>query len=140
MTTIRDSVDVAVPVRTAYDQWTQFESFPAFMAGVDQVHQITDTRTRWATKVAGVEREFHAEITERHPDERIAWTSIDGPNHAGMVSFDRLDDRTTRVTLQMAFAPEGVVEKAGAALGMITARAEGDLKRFKKFVESKAGR
>jgi len=133
--TIQDSVDVAVPVSTAYNQWTQFESFPAFMSGVEEVHQLTPTRTHWKTNVNGVRREFDAEITEQHPDERVAWTTIDGLHHAGVVTFHRLDDQTTRVSLQLEFQPEGLTEKAGAALGVVGMQAKGDLARFKEFIE-----
>lgn len=136
MKTVEDSVDVAVPVRTAYNQWTQFERFPEFMAGVEQVSQLTETRTHWQTKVAGVRREFDAEISEQHPDERIAWHTVGGPYHAGVVTFHRLDDRNTRVTLQMEFDPEGIAEKAGAALGVVDWQSKGDLKRFKEFIEA----
>ena len=135
MKSIQDSIDVAVPVTTAYNQWTQFESFPAFMSGVEQVHQISDTKTHWKTNVAGVQREFDAEITEQHPDERVAWRTVDGLHHAGVVTFHRLDDRHTRVTLQMEFEPEGLAEKAGAALGVVGYQTKGDLSRFKEFIE-----
>jgi uncharacterized membrane protein len=133
---IQDSIDVAVPVTTAYNQWTQVESFPAFMFGVEQVSQITETRTHWRTRVAGAEREFDAEITEQHPDERIAWRTVDGVHHSGVVTFHRLDDRRTRIMLQLEFAPEGIIEKAGAALGVLGRQTEGDLARFKEFIES----
>ena len=135
-TTVEKSVDVAVPVRTAYNQWTQFESFPQFMEGVEGVEQVTDTRTHWRTKIAGVQREFDAEITEQHPDERVAWRTVDGPHQAGVVTFHRLDDAHTRVMLQLEYHPDDLVEKAGTALGMVQRRAEGDLKRFKQFIES----
>lgn len=135
MKSIQDSIDVAVPVTTAYNQWTQFESFPAFMSGVEQVHQISDTKTHWKTNVAGVQREFDAEITEQHPDERVAWRTVDGLHHAGVVTFHRLDDRHTRVTLQMEFEPEGLAEKAGAALGVVGYQTKSDLSQFKEFIE-----
>ncbi|HEY7596698.1 MAG TPA: SRPBCC family protein [Actinophytocola sp.] len=137
MTTIQKSVDVATPVRTAYNQWTQFESFPNFMEGVDEITQQTPTRTHWKTSIGGVNREFDAEITEQHPDERVAWRSVDGPSHAGVVTFHRLDDRTTRVHLQMEYEPESVTEKAGSALGVVDHRIEGDLERFKQFIEKR---
>src|SRR3954447_16156638 len=113
MTTIEKSVDVAAPVRTAYNQWTQFESFPAFMEGVNRIipeappptHPETTTRPHWETTIGGVAREFDAEITEQHPDERVAWRSVDGPPHAGVVTFHRIDARTTRVHLQMEYEP-----------------------------------
>jgi len=139
MTTLEKSVDVSTPVRTAYNQWTQFESFPNFMEGVDEITQQTPTRTHWKTSIGGVTREFDAEITEQHPDERIAWHSVDGPQHAGVVTFHRLDDSTTRVHLQMEYAPETLTEKAGAALGMVGHRIQGDLDRFKQFVEKRSG-
>jgi ribosome-associated toxin RatA of RatAB toxin-antitoxin module len=135
MTTIEKSVDVAATVRAAYNQWTQFESFPSFMEGVDQITQQTQTQTHWRTSIGGVTREFDAEITEQHPDERVAWRSVSGPPHSGVVTFHRIDDRTTRVHLQMEYAPESLTEKAGAALGVVGHRVQGDLLRFKDFIE-----
>ncbi|HZB47890.1 MAG TPA: SRPBCC family protein [Mycobacteriales bacterium] len=137
MSTVEKSIDVDVPVRTAYNQWTQFESFPQFMDGVDRIDQTSDTMTHWVTSIGGVKREFDAQITEQHPDERVAWTSVDGPKQAGVVTFHRLDDNKTRVMLQMDYEPEGVVENVGDKLGIVTRRAEGDLKNFKKFIESR---
>jgi uncharacterized membrane protein len=137
MTTTEASIDVDVPVRVAYDQWTQFEEFPHFMAGVEEIRQIDDRRAHWRTKVAGVEREFDTEITEQHPDERIAWTSTSGPKQAGVVTFHRLDEAKTRVMLQMEFDPEGVVEQLGDKLGVVKGVANFDLGRFKSFVESR---
>jgi uncharacterized membrane protein len=136
-TTVIKSVDVAVPVSTAYNQWTQFESFPQFMEGVEEITQLTDTRTHWRTSIAGVHREFDAEITEQHPEERVAWQTVDGSHHAGVVTFHRLGDLSTRVTLQMEYEPESLTEKAGTALGVVQKRAESDLKRFKEFIESR---
>jgi uncharacterized membrane protein len=137
VTSVQDSVDVAVPVTTAYNQWTQFESFPEFMSGVEEVRQVTDTRTHWKTKIGGVEREFDAEITEQHPDERIAWRALEGVRQAGVVTFHRLDDQHTRVSLQLEFEPEGVTEKAGSAFGAVGYRVKGDLNKFKQFIESR---
>ena len=137
MSTVEQSIDVDVPVRTAYDQWTQFESFPKFMDGVERIDQISDTRTHWVTKIGGVEREFDAEITEQHPDERVAWRAVDGPTQAGVVTFHRLDQDTTRVMLQMEVEPEGVVEKVGDALGLVKHRTKQDLERFKEFIEDR---
>lgn len=136
-TTVTKSVDVAVPVRTAYNQWTQFESFPQFMEGVDEITQLTDTKTHWRTSIAGVHREFDAEITEQHPEERVAWRTVDSPHHAGVVTFHRLDDARTRVTLQMDYEPESLTEKVGTALGIVQNRAEGDMQRFKEFIEAR---
>ena len=137
MGTVEKSIEVRVPVRTAYDQWTQFESFPQFMDGVDRIDQISPTTTHWVTSIGGVHREFDAEITEQIPDERIAWTAVDGPKQAGVVTFHRLDPDTSRIMLQMDFEPEGVVETAGDKLGVVGRRVEGDLKRFKSFIESR---
>jgi uncharacterized membrane protein len=137
MSTIQESVDVNVPVRTAYNQWTQFEDFPAFMEGVEEVKQITDTRLRWRAEIAGVEREWEAAIDEQRPDERIAWHAIDGPKNAGVVTFHRLDDSKTRIMLQLEFEPDDALEKTGDALGLVKRRARGDLERFKEFIESR---
>ena len=137
MASVQESVDVDVPIRVAYDQWTQFESFPQFMGGVERITQIDETRTHWVTNIDGVKREFDAEITEQHPDERVAWTSTDGPKHAGVVTFHRLDADKTRVMLQLDYEPEGLVEKVGDKLGIVGRQAEGDLERFKKFIESR---
>jgi uncharacterized membrane protein len=132
---ITESIDVAVPVRTAYDQWTQFESFPLFMSGVDEVRQTDDTHTHWKISMGGVTREFDAEITEQIPDERVAWTSRSGTKHAGVVTFHQLDPQTTRVTLQLDTEPHGIVEKIGDKLGVPAHQASTDLKRFKTFIE-----
>ena len=135
MGTITESIDVGVDVTTAYDQWTQFESFPEFMEGVDEVRQIDDTHLHWVTSVGPVTREFDATVTEQHPDERVAWKSDDGPEHAGVVTFHRLDDQATKVTVQMSIDPEGFVENVGDKAGILDHRVKGDLKRFKEFIE-----
>jgi uncharacterized membrane protein len=137
MSTTEQSVEVNVPIKVAYDQWTQFEEFPQFMEGVESIRQVSDTRTHWSTAIAGVKREFDAEITEQHPEERIAWKSVDGPNHAGVVTFHRLDDARTRIMLQLDIDPEGIVETVGDKLGFIDRRAAGDMKRFKEFIEAR---
>jgi len=137
MSTVERSIEVGVPVTTAYNQWTQFESFPQFMDGVVRIDQISPTTTHWVTSIGGVHREFDAEITEQNPDERIAWTSVDGPKQAGVVTFHRLDENTSKVMLQMDFAPEGLVETAGDKLGVVGRRIQGDLERFKSFIESR---
>ncbi|MEU7859961.1 SRPBCC family protein [Nonomuraea sp. NPDC049141] len=139
MSTIEHSVDVQVPVRVAYNQWTQFESFPEFMEGVESVKQLSDTRTAWVTEIAGVKREFEAEITEQHPDERVAWRSTDRPHQAGVVTFHHLDPNTTRVTLQMEYDPEGFIETAGDWLQIVRLRIRNDMERFKSFIESRGG-
>ena len=137
MSTIEQGIEVNVPVRTAYNQWTQFEDFPQFMEGVQEVKQITDTRLRWRAEIFGVEREWEAEIDEQRPDERIAWHALDGTTNAGVVTFHRIDDGVTKVMLQLEIEPEGIVEKAGDVLGIIGTRTKGDLERFKKFIESR---
>jgi len=139
MTTIEEGIEVEVPVKTAYNQWTQFEQFPLFMEGVEEVRQVSDTRNHWRAEIAGIEREFDTEITEQRPDERIAWTTVDGPKQAGVVTFHRLDEGKTKVMLQMEFDPEGIVEQVGDKLGFVTTRVKGDLKRFKDFIETRGG-
>ncbi len=134
---VTKSVDVAVPVRIAYNQWTQFEEFPRFMEGVQEIRQLDDRTTHWKTEIAGVKREFDAQITEQLPDERVAWTSVGGTKQAGVVTFHRLDPEHTRVTAQMEFEPDGMLEKAGDLLHVIDRRVEGDLKRFKEFIENR---
>ena len=137
MSTIEQSVEVDVPVRTAYNQWTQFEEFPRFMEGVEQVQQLTDTRLHWIAKIAGAQREWDAEITEQIPDQRIAWKTMAGAQNDGVVTFHRVGDGRTKVMLQLEFDPEGFVEKAGDALGIVRARTHGDLERFKDFIEAR---
>ena len=136
-TNVLESIDVHVPVRTAYNQWTQFESFPQFMEGVERIDQISPTTTHWVTKIAGVTREFDAELTEQHPDERVAWTTEDGTHQSGVVTFHRIDGGTTRVTLQLDHDPQGFVEKVGDALGIVQRRIKGDLANFKEFIEAR---
>ena len=119
MASVQESVDVDVPIRVAYDQWTQFESFPQFMGGVEKITQIDDTHTHWVTNIDGVKREFDAEITEQHVEERVAWTSTNGEaKHAGVVTFHRLDDAKTRVMIQIDWEPEGLVEGAAGPGGL----------------------
>jgi uncharacterized membrane protein len=138
MGTVTEHVDVAVPVRTAYNQWTQFEEFPRFMEGVTEVRQVSDTMTHWVTEVGGKKREFDAKITEQLPDERVAWTSTAGDvKQAGVVTFHRLDDAHARVTAQMELEPEGIAEKTADALGLISRRVKGDLERFKEYIEER---
>jgi uncharacterized membrane protein len=137
MSKILESIDVDVPVRVAYDQWTQFEEFPRFMEGVQQVEQLTDTTLRWTASIAGVEKTWQADITEQTPDQRIAWNATSGAENAGVVTFHRLDDERCRVTLQLDVDPEGLLEAAGDALGFVQRRAKGDLERFKEFIEQR---
>jgi uncharacterized membrane protein len=137
MPTIEQSIEVNVPVSTAYNQWTQFEEFPEFMEGVESVTQLDDTHLRWVADIAGKRHEWKAEISEQRPDERVAWHATDGKKNAGVVTFHRLDDQKTRVMVQMDWQPEGAVEQAGAAVGADDRRVKGDLERFKKFIEAR---
>jgi uncharacterized membrane protein len=140
MSTIEQSIEVNVPVSTAYNQWTQFESFPRFMEGVERIEQVDDTMTHWVTSIGGVDREFNAKITEQVPDERVSWTTVDDePRQAGVVTFHHVAPDTTRVMLQMDFEPESLKEKAGDRLGLVERRVKGDLERFKSFIESEGG-
>ena len=137
MTTIEKSIEVDLPLPTVYNQWTQFEEFPRFMEGVEEVRQVDDTHLHWCAEIGGQRREWDAEITEQKPDERIAWTSRDGAKNAGAVTFHRLDEEKTKVMLQLEFDPEGVAETVGDKLGFVSRRAEGDLERFRDFVEAR---
>ncbi len=136
MATHEASIEVDRPVRTVYNQWTQFESFPRFMDGVEKITQVDDKRVHWVTRVAGVEREFDTEITEQDPDQRIAWKSTGGTTHAGVVTFHRVGESRTRVMLQMEVEPEGLTEKVGDMAGFVQRQVKGDLDRFKGFIES----
>lgn len=138
MKTIEESIEIQVPLTTAYNQWTQFESFPQFMEGVERVEQRGDTRLHWVAEVAGEKREWDAEITEQHPDHRVAWKAVgqDGPN--GVVTFHRLDDANTKVMVQMEYDPEGMKESLGSIVGLDSHRVKGDLEKFKEFIESRS--
>lgn len=137
MATLHETVEVDVPVSTAYNQWTQFESFPEFMRGVESVEQIDETSLHFRTDIAGVRREYNAQITEQLPDRRIAWVSTDKPRNAGEVSFESLGPEQTRVTVALEWEPEGLVEKAGSAVHADSHQISADLKRFKQFIESR---
>ncbi|MFI6105279.1 SRPBCC family protein [Streptomyces sp. NPDC051310] len=140
MSTVKEAVEVEVPVHTAYNQWTQFESFPEFMEGVEEVRQLDDRHNHWVTKIAGVQREFDTEIIDQLPDERIAWRTTSGDTRQkGMVSFQRLDDTHTRVELVMDIEPSGAAEKAADMTGTIDRRVKGDMRRFKEYIETRGG-
>lgn len=139
MSTITESVEVDVDVRSAYDQWTQFESFPHFMAGVEKVEQLDETHLHWVTSIGPVEREFDATITEQTPDQVIAWRSDSGPEHAGRITFEQAGAGRTKVTAEMSIDPEGFLEKAADTTGLVDKRVKGDLERFKEFIESRDG-
>jgi uncharacterized membrane protein len=137
MSTIEKSIDVNVPVRTAYNQWTQFEEFPQFMEGVREVKQLDDRRLHWRAEIGGKEKEWDAQITEQVPDQRIAWRSISGSSNAGIVTFSPLSENSSRITVRMDYDPEGLTENVGDTLGVVSQRVEGDLARFKKFIETR---
>ena len=132
---IESEIEVDVPVQVAYNQWTQFESFPSFMEGVERVEQVDDKHVRFVAQVAGKEKEWNAEIVDQDPDRYIAWRSTSGDRNDGSVSFEALGQDRCRITLLMTYSPETVVEKAGSALGLVKARVEADLRRFKEFIE-----
>jgi uncharacterized membrane protein len=137
MSVIEKSIEINVPVRAAYNQWTQFEEFPKFMEGVTQVKQIDDKHLHWKADIGGKEKEWKAEITEQIPDERIAWTSRGGAINAGVVTFHRLSDSKSKVMLQMEYDPQGFVENVGDAIGVVSQRVQGDLERFKQYIENR---
>lgn len=137
MSTVEESIDVEAPVNTVYNQWTQFEEFPKFMEGVDEIRQLDARHLHWVASFGGSRHEWDAEITEQHPDERVAWRNTDGKDNAGVVTFHKISDNTTRITVQMDFVPEGIKEKVGAALGAADRRVKGDLERFKDMLESR---
>jgi uncharacterized membrane protein len=136
MAQVVETVEVDVPVHTAYNQWTQFEEFPEFMSGVESITQVSDTRNHWVTKIAGVQREFDTEITEQLPDERVAWQSVAGEvRHAGVVTFRPIGAGSSEVRIELDWEPSGATEKAGAVVGADDHQVKADAKRFKKFIE-----
>ena len=139
MARVEAAIDVAVPVRTAYEQWTQFEEFPSFMDGVRRVTQLDDTHLQWQAEVAGKQVDWQAEITQQEPDRRIAWRPVGGDGPAGAVTFEPLNAEATRVLVQMTWEPDGVAEKVGAAFGVDDLQVREDLERFRDMVERRAG-
>jgi uncharacterized membrane protein len=137
MDTIEKSIEINVPVKTAYNQWTQFEEFPRFMEGVEQVRQLDDTHLHWVANIGGKRVEWDATITEQIPDKRIAWYSEGERKQSGIVFFEPVGENSTRVTLRIDYEPEGVMEETGDKLGFVSRRVEGDLQRFKDFIESR---
>jgi uncharacterized membrane protein len=135
MSTMEETIEIDVPVTTAYNQWTQFEEFPKFMEGVREVRQLDDTHLHWRAEIGGKEEEWDAEITEQVPDTRIAWRSTGGMQNSGTVSFYDLSDSRTRIVLKMEYGPKGFIEEVGDALGIVKMRTSGDLRRFKEFLE-----
>jgi uncharacterized membrane protein len=134
---VEDSIEVEVPVSTAYNQWTQFEEFPNFMNDVEEVRQVDDTHLHWRARIAGKDEEWDAEITHQVPDKRIAWRSTSGPPNSGAVTFQSLGADRTRITLRMSYRPPGLLEKVGDALGVVKMEIAGNLKRFSDFIESR---
>ena len=134
---VEETIDVQVPVSTAYNQWTQFEDFPKFMSGVEEVRQLDDTHLHWRARVAGKEEHWHSEITSQIPDKRIAWRSTSGPRNSGVVSFQSLSPDSTRITLRMEYEPSTLIEKIGSAFGAVSFEMSGNLQRFADFLESR---
>ena len=137
MSTIEKSIEVNVSVRTAYNQWTQFEEFPKFMEGVKEVRQLDDRHLHWKAEIGGKEKEWDAEITEQTPDQRIAWTSQGGAPNEGIVTFQPLSNATSKIQLQVAYDPQGLLENVGDAVGVVSLRVQGDLERFKAYIEAR---
>jgi uncharacterized membrane protein len=138
MERIERSVEVDVPVRTAYDRWTRFEEFPRFMKGVERVDQLDDNTLHWIVEIGGVRKEWDAKIVRQEPDREIRWVGFGQPDNEGAVTFEPSGSERTRVTVSMGFEPEGLVEKAGDALGIVAARVEGDVQRFKDMIEERS--
>jgi ribosome-associated toxin RatA of RatAB toxin-antitoxin module len=137
MATVQESITVDVPVRQAYNQWTQFEDFPNFMSGVDAVRQLDDTTVHFETSIAGVKREYDAQITVQEPDQRVTWESLNEPRNSGTVWFESLGDNETKVNVELTWEPESAVEKLGAATGLDSRQVASDLRKFKKFIEER---
>jgi uncharacterized membrane protein len=139
MASVQESIDVAVPVEVAYEQWTHFEEFPTFMSAVKEVRRLDGSRLRWVAEIGGRQEEWDARITDQVPNERVAWASTSGASNAGVVTFQRLDGATTRVTVEMDHEANGILEKVGSALGVDDRQVHGDLERFRDMVESRGG-
>lgn len=137
MSRVEETIEVDVPVRIAYNQWTQFEEFPQFMDGVEEVRQLDDTHLHWVASIAGIRREWDAEIIEQVPDRCLSWANIDGVTNRGTVTFEPIAPRTTRVSLSLDFEPEGLIENVGDKLGLVAVRARADLERFRDFITSR---
>lgn len=137
MASVNESIEVDVPVSTAYNQWTQFEKFPQFMKGVESVSQLDDTHVRWVAEIANKRHEWDAEITSQEPDRHVAWRATDGKDNTGSVRFEPLGTDRTRVEVEMSYETEGVVEALGSAIGADDRRVKGDLERFKELIESR---
>lgn len=137
MEKLEKSIEVMVPVKTAYNQWTQFEDFPKFMEGVKSVHQQDETHLHWVVEVAGKEKEWDAEIVEQTPDKRIAWKNQAGTQMSGVITFHYIEPNKTKIMVQMDYEPKGLMENIADAIGLVSGRVQGDLKRFKEFIEKR---
>jgi uncharacterized membrane protein len=137
MAEVQESVEVNVPLQTAYNQWTQFEEFPRFMEGVESVKQLDDTRLHWVAEIGGKRHEWDAEITHQEPDRRVAWRSVDGKYNSGQVTFKEAGPDRTIIEVEMMYDPEGLVESLGSSIGVDDRRVKGDLKRFKELIETR---
>jgi uncharacterized membrane protein len=137
MTSHEHTLVVDRPLRTVYNQWTQFESYPEFMTNVDFVRQVDPAMTHWRVSVAGVQREYDASILDQQPDKLISWASVDGPRQAGIVTFAPEDEERTRVTLRLDFDPQGITERVGDAMGMVSSSVEKSLENFKEYIEER---
>ena len=135
MARVEESIDVNVPVTTAYNQWTQFEEFPRFMDGVESVRQIDDTHLHWVAEIGGQREEWDAEITHQEPDRKVAWRAVDGHFNSGTVMFEQLGDNQARINVVIEYETDGLTEAVGSALGGDSRKVRGDLERFKEFVE-----
>jgi uncharacterized membrane protein len=136
METIKESIEVNVPVTTAYNQWTQFEEFPKFMESVESVEQVDDTHLRWVAEVSGERREWQAEIVDQVPDKKVAWRAVDGSGPNGVVTFEPLGEGKTMVVVEMSYEPEGVKEQLGSKIGLDSRGVKQDLERFKQLIET----
>ncbi|TCS39106.1 putative membrane protein [Paucimonas lemoignei] len=136
LSSVSESIEVNVPVSTAYNQFTQFEEFPRFMSSVQEIRQLTDTKLHWRATIAGKEKEWDAEITEQIPDQRIAWRSISGVANEGIVTFEPIAEDRTRITMQMSYLPDTMAEEAADSFGAVKMQAKENLRKFKKLLES----
>jgi len=137
MESIQKSIEIEAPISTVYNQWTQFEDFPRFMEGVERVQQMDDKHLHWVAEVGGKRKEWDAEIVDQQPERRISWRSTSGTRNSGVVCFQPKDQNHTMVTLEMYYEPDGPIEKAGDALGLVSRRIEGDLERFRQFIRER---
>jgi uncharacterized membrane protein len=137
MESVEKSIEVDAPISTVYNQWTQFEEFPHFMEGVKEVRQLDDKRMHWKAEIAGKDKEWDAEIYRQEPDQSIAWRSTSGAENSGEVRFASSGGDRTTVTLSMSYDPEGIIENIGDALGAVGIRVQGDLNRFKEYIEKR---